>query len=151
MEIRPVRLGDPEVKPLLDGLTEEYEERYGENTEMTRATEEQFDPPGGLFLVLLDDAVTVAGGGFRRHDDTTCEVKRMWTDPGYRRRGLAQVVLSALEEAARDAGYRRLVLETGPRQPEAEALYAGRGYVRIATFGHYPEARAFSLDLSASG
>jgi hypothetical protein len=39
-----------------------------------------------------------------------------------------------------------LILETGPRQPEAEALYARRGYNRTEFYGHYPEARAFSLD-----
>jgi ribosomal protein S18 acetylase RimI-like enzyme len=72
----------------------------------------------------------------------------MWTHPRYRRRGLAARVLKALEDAAREAGYTRLILETGPRQPEAEALYAGRGYTRIDFYGHYLEARAFSLDLS---
>ena len=45
------------------------------------------------------------------------------------------------------AGYTRLILETGPRQPEAEALYERRGYSRIGYYGHYPEARAFTTDL----
>jgi GNAT superfamily N-acetyltransferase len=148
MEMRRVRLSDVEVAPLLAGLTHEYDTRYGENIEMTRATEGDFDPPSGLFLVVVDGATTAAGGGFRRHDAGTCEVKRMWTHPDYRRRGLAARVLGALEDAARDAGYTRLILETGPRQPEAEALYARRGYSRIAFYGHYPEARAFRLELS---
>ena len=72
----------------------------------------------------------------------------MWAHPRYRRRGLATRVLKALEDAARQAGYTRLILETGPRQPEAEALYARQGYTRTEFFGHYPEARAFSVDLS---
>jgi len=148
MEMRRARLGDAEVEQLLTGLTQEYDTRYGENVEMTRAGEDEFDPPSGLFIVLMDGPITAAGGGFRRYDATTCEVKRMWTHPGYRRRGLAVRVLKALEDAAREAGYTRLVLETGPRQPEAEALYAGRGYNRTEFYGHYPEARAFSLDFS---
>jgi GNAT superfamily N-acetyltransferase len=148
MEVRRVRLNDAEVAPLLEGLTLEYDERYGENVEMTRAVADEFDPPTGLFIVLMDGPVTAAGGGFRRHDTTTCEVKRMWTHPRYRRRGLAVRVLGALEDAAPGAGYTRLILETGPRQPEAEALYAARGYDRIDYYGHYPEARAFCLDLS---
>ncbi len=148
MEIRAVTLNDREVEPLLAGLTQEYDARYGENIEMTRARVEEFDPPAGLFLALMDGSTTAAGGGFRRHDATTCEVKRMWTSPHYRRRGLATRVLRALEEAARDVGYARVILETGPMQPEAEALYAERGYRRIGVYGHYPEARAFSLELS---
>lgn len=147
MEMLQVRLSDAAVRPLLAGLTHEYDTRYGENVEMTRASESEFDPPSGLFVVLMDGTTTVAGGGYRRHDASTCEVKRMWTHPGYRRRGLAARVLTALEEAALEAGYARLILETGPRQPEAEALYAGRGYSRIDFYGHYPEARAFALDL----
>jgi GNAT superfamily N-acetyltransferase len=147
MELRRVRLGAPEVEPLLAGLTQEYDSRYGENVEMARAAETEFDPPSGLFLVLVDGPVTTAGGGFRRHDTTTCEVKRMWTHPEYRRSGLATRVLEALEDAARAVGYKALILETGPSQPEAETMYARRGYQRIEYYGHYPEARAFHLDL----
>ena len=73
----------------------------------------------------------------------------MWTSPQYRRHGLATWVLRYLEGAARETGYAYMVLETGPRQPEAEALYAGRGYSRIEVYGHYPDAKAFRLDLSA--
>ena len=147
MQMRRVRLSDQEVEPLLAGLTLEYDTRYGENLEMTRANPGEFDPPSGLFIVLMDGPTTAAGGGFRRYDSNTCEVKRMWTKPDYRRRGLAARVLTALEHAAVEAGYAHLILETGPRQPEAEALYAGRGYNRIEFYGHYPEARAFTLDL----
>jgi GNAT superfamily N-acetyltransferase len=149
--MRRVRLNDAEVAPLLDDLTAEYATRYGENVEMTRASTDEFDPPSGLFIVFMDGPVTVAGGGFRRHDTSTCEVKRMWTHPEYRRRGLAARVLTTLEDAACEAGYTRLILETGPRQPEAEAMYAARGYDRIEFYGHYSEARAFARDLPARG
>ena len=149
MEIRYVGLSDEVVEPLLAGLSHEYDTRYGENTEMARTSEEDFEPPSGLFVVVMDGALTVAGGGFRRHDSTTCEVKRMWTSPDYRRRGLARLVLAVLEEAASKAGYERLILETGPLQPEAAAFYAGRGYDRIDAYGPYPEAMAFRFDLSS--
>ena len=74
----------------------------------------------------------------------------MWTHPDYRRRGLAWRVLAALEEAASAAGYRRLILETGPRQPEAAAMYARRGYRRIPVFGRYDQALAYEIDLLPS-
>jgi GNAT superfamily N-acetyltransferase len=148
MEIRRVRFSDPEVEPLLVGLGDEYDSRYGENIEMTRASGADFDPPTGLFIVLMDGPTTAAGGGFRRFNESTCEVKRMWTSPLYRRRGLATQILKSLEDAAREIGYSYLILETGPRQPEAEALYAGRGYSRIEAYGHYPEAHAFRMDLT---
>ncbi|MGY1606009.1 GNAT family N-acetyltransferase [Geodermatophilus sp. SYSU D00700] len=47
------------------------------------------------------------------------------------------VVLAALEAAARSRGWTTLRLETGPRQPEAIALYEGAGYRAIPAFGAY--------------
>jgi GNAT superfamily N-acetyltransferase len=148
MELRRVRLSDALVAPLLAGLAAEYQARYGANDELSRAQASEFEPPGGGFFVLLDAGVTAAGGGFRPHAEGVCEVKRMWTNPVYRRQGLAARILDALEEAATGAGYRGLVLETGPRQPEAAALYEGRGYRRIPFYGHYPQALAFAVDLT---
>lgn len=147
MELRQVRLSDGLVAPLLAGLDQEYFHRYGANDELRLAPVEDFDPPSGRFLVLVDGGVTAAGGGFRSHGDGVCEVKRMWTSPDYRRQGLAVRILVALERAAGSAGYVRLVLETGPRQPEAAALYERRGYTRIPAYGRYPEALAFATDL----
>src|SRR5437868_407207 len=149
MEIRPCRLTDPEVEPLLADLTKEYRARYGPNDEVTSLAADEFDPPAGAFLVLVDDdGATVAGGGFRPLEPGVCEVKRMWTHPGHRRRGLAMKVLAALEAAASQAGYHTLRLETGPAQPEALALYERVGYRRIPTFGRYRDAIAFERSLA---
>ena len=147
MDLRPVSVSDPLARPLLDGLEHEYRVRYGINDELSSTEETDFDPPAGGFIVFVAGEVTAAGGGFRAHAPGVCEVKRMWTHPDYRRRGLATLVLDALEQAAVAAGYRRLVLETGPRQPEAAAMYERRGYVRIPTFGRYPQALAFATEL----
>jgi ribosomal protein S18 acetylase RimI-like enzyme len=49
-------------------------------------------------------------------------------------------VLAELERLAREAGYRRVVLETGMRQPEAIELYVSAGYTPIAGFGHYRDS-----------
>ncbi|HEY8525461.1 MAG TPA: GNAT family N-acetyltransferase [Acidimicrobiales bacterium] len=151
MELRPVSARDPLVAPLLADLTREYAARYGETGEMATVAPEEFDPPAGTFLVLVDGGEVLAGGGLRRLDDGVCEVKRMWTAPGHRRKGYASRVLTALEDAARAAGYRTLLLETGPLQPEAYALYTGRGYRRIPVYGRYHLARAFRLDLDPPG
>jgi GNAT superfamily N-acetyltransferase len=148
MELRRRRLTDVEVAPLLAGLAVEYHARYGSNDEMSHASADEFDPPAGGFVVAIEDGVTVAGGGFRPLEPGVCEVKRMWTHPGHRRRGYAMQILEALEHDAREAGYKTLRLETGPAQPEAQALYTRRGYHRIPVFGRYPLALAFERDLA---
>ena len=137
------------MAPLLEGLTEEYEARYGATDEMSSVDESDWEPPDGAFLVLIEDGVVVAGGALRRLSADTCEVKRMWTAPAHRRRGYASAVLGSLEDAARDRGYSYLRLETGSAQPEARALYERRGYRQIPTYGIYDQATAFEYPLCA--
>jgi GNAT superfamily N-acetyltransferase len=147
MEVRRLPVTDPLVAPLLAGLAAEYEQRYGPNDELASVDPAEFDPPDGAFLVLVDADDVIAGGGIHRLSGSLAEVKRMWTSPARRRQGHAGTVLRALEDAARDLGYRTIRLETGPRQPEAVALYESAGYRSIATFGRYPAALAFEREL----
>jgi ribosomal protein S18 acetylase RimI-like enzyme len=148
VELRRVALSDPAVQPLLEWLGSAYRTWYGAPDDVAP---DEFDPPSGTFVVLVDEAgETVAGGGIRRVEEGVCEVKRVWTAPGHRRRGHASTVLAALERSARQLGYRRLRLETGPAQPEAVAMYRGRGYRHTPEQAHYPSALAFEKDLAAA-
>lgn len=150
MDLRPLRLGDPAIAPLLADLAAEYEALYGPTDEMTAADETEFDPPSGLFLAVVEERVVIAGGGFRYLAPGVCEVKRMWTHRSHRGQGHASAVLRALEEEARAAGYTVVRLETGPAQPTAAALYASRGYRRIPAYGRYRAAIAFERSLVES-
>jgi GNAT superfamily N-acetyltransferase len=147
VELRQVRLCDPEAVPLLEGLSDEYQRRYQDGNEMTSVNPEEFEPPDGVFLVFVEHGVTVAGGALRRLSSDTCEIKRMWTSPAHRRKGYASAVLDELENVARTRGYTFLRLETGPAQPEARSLYERRGYTRIPTYGRYQQAKAFGCKL----
>ncbi|MGA5819588.1 GNAT family N-acetyltransferase [Kitasatospora sp. NPDC094028] len=133
-EFRRVALDDPLVEPLLRELAEEYVRRYGPDArqELTRYPAEAFaEPHGGVLLLLLEDGEPVAGGAYKRYDARTAEVKRMWTHSAHRRRGLARRVLAELERTAAAAGYTRIHLTTGPRQPEARGLYLAAGYTPL--------------------
>ncbi|MFE2753246.1 GNAT family N-acetyltransferase [Actinosynnema sp. NPDC059335] len=130
---RRVRWEDPATAPLKEELTHEYVTRYGDGAraELTRYDPDVFAPPHGTLVLLFEGDVAVAGGAFMRHDDRTAELKRIWTDSRHRRRGLARRVLAELERDAVDLGYSRLYLTTGPRQPEARALYLATGYAPL--------------------
>jgi GNAT superfamily N-acetyltransferase len=65
------------------------------------------------------------------------EVKRMYTLPEYRGKGIASIVLAELEKWAAELGYQKTVLETGKRQPEAIALYEKNNYRQIPNYGQY--------------
>jgi ribosomal protein S18 acetylase RimI-like enzyme len=74
----------------------------------------------------------------------------MFTVPAARGRGVATALLRALEDSARAAGRKRIVLETGYAQPEAIALYEKAGYRRIPDFGFYkdePGVRSYGREL----
>lgn len=104
-----------------------------------------FVPPDGVFLVVRDDAgAAVACGGLARFDTERAELKRMYVVPTVRGRGLGRRVLVELEAAARELGYRGIVLETGDLQPEALGLYRSAGYERIPCYPPY-DSRALSL------
>jgi GNAT superfamily N-acetyltransferase len=143
LEARLVPYTDPLVRPLLAELDHEYTVRYGHtlgdlDQEASRGAAEFAAPDGGLLLLLID-GIPVAGGAFRRLDGDTAELKRIWTDSAHRRRGLGRQVLVELEREIADRGYRRVYLTTGPRQPEAKALYLAAGYTPLFDLDVPPE------------
>jgi len=79
----------------------------------------------------------VACGAIRAVDDESMEIKRMYVHPSARNKGLATLILQELEVWSAELGYKRCVLETGRKQPEAIALYEKNNYTRIANYGPY--------------
>jgi GNAT superfamily N-acetyltransferase len=152
-------MDDPRVRPLLDELAVEYETRYGNlfssegaAEELNRYPAEEFAAPHGALIILHENGESVAGGAFRRYDQDTAELKRIWTHSAHRRRGLARRVLLELEAEALRRGYSKLYLTTGPRQPEAKNLYLATGYTALFDLAADPEEikhLAFSKDLAA--
>ncbi|MDR6638781.1 GNAT family N-acetyltransferase [Paenarthrobacter nitroguajacolicus] len=151
-------MDDPRVRPLLDELAVEYEARYGDlfssegaAEELNRYPAEEFAAPHGALIIIQENGESVAGGAFRRYDQDTAELKRIWTHSSHRRRGLARRVLVELEAEARRRGYAKLYLTTGPRQPEAKNLYLATGYTALFDLDADPEEimhLAFSKDLA---
>ncbi|TQJ34334.1 GNAT family N-acetyltransferase [Arthrobacter sp. SLBN-122] len=151
---------DARVRPLLDELAVEYDTRYGDLFGRSAAAEElnrypaaEFEEPHGALLIIQEDGESIAGGAFRRYDETTAELKRIWTHSAHRRRGLARLVLAELEALAAARGYTRLYLTTGPRQPEAKHLYLSTGYQAQFDLDADPESigpLAFTKELTTA-
>lgn len=100
---------------------------------------DQFNSIEGLkyVVVLFEHLKPVACGAIKPLDKKTMEVKRMFTLPNDRGKGLATKVLSELEIWAEEMGYTTCMLETGKRQPEAISLYVKNGYQPIPNYGQY--------------
>ena len=155
LELRDDRLDSDVGAPLVRAQWLELLERYGvPDADPDDLKADHLAPPHGVFLVAWVDGVAVSCGGIRQYDATTGEIKRMYTLPEARRRGISRVLLEELEARAVAIGYTRLVLETGTRQPEAIALYTSSGYVPMTTFGVYrdsPNCRCFAKALPPGG
>ena len=91
----------------------------------------------GAFLIALRSGQPVGCGAVRRIETNTGEVKRMYVVPQERGRGVGRAILNAIEAEARALQLSRLVLETGVRQTEAQALYQRAGFSTIDPFGEY--------------
>ncbi len=90
------------------------------------------------FVVAWDGDTPIGCGALRPMENVTVgEVKRMYVRPGARGKGISRLILSALEDFARQHGFRVLRLETGTRQIEAMGLYQSAGYERIDCYGIY--------------
>ena len=139
IHIRPARFGDAEVQKLVIEALVDLGARYGGGSgDDTPVALTDFDPPAGAFFVAYEGERPMACAGWRAHG-TDAELKRMYTAPAARGRGLARRMLATIEESARAAGLQRVILETGNEQPEAVALYESAGYQRIEDFGFYQD------------
>lgn len=139
--ITPTPFDHPDADRLRRAQRVELDARYGSDDHEPGTPPSAADVP--VFLVArADDGRPIACGGLRPLADTvvgpaTVEVKRMYVSPDARGSGVAAAVLRALEDAARDLGTRRIVLETGILQPDAIRFYEREGYESISPFGPY--------------
>lgn len=151
-ELEARRYDDPDVTRLVAAVQAEYVRLYG-RPDPSPADPAEFVPPAGLFLVGLLAGAPVAMGGWRRLSGSVAEIRRMYVVDSARRSGMARRLLAELERTAAAAGVERLVLETGPAQPAAVALYENAGYLPAPGFGHWachPNSLFYGKDLDVS-
>jgi len=122
---------------LVDAMVTEMDQLYAQGPGRgvgSGASPSDFSPPTGAFLVIYVGGKPVAGGGIKRDEDGVAEIKRMYVAPEARRQGLGRRLLEALEDKARELGYARIRLDTGNRQPHAQAMYERAGYHPIENY-----------------
>ncbi|MDB4204652.1 GNAT family N-acetyltransferase [Polaribacter sp.] len=88
-------------------------------------------------VVTYVDKFAVGCAAIKKFDNTVVEVKRMFVLKEHRGTGIAQKLLVALENWAKELGYRKCVLETGIRQIEAVKFYKKCTYKVIPNYGQY--------------
>jgi GNAT superfamily N-acetyltransferase len=119
---------------VLYAADDELKRRYGGDGDGPHLRVDELAEPRGLFLVARTHGEIAGGIGLRTigaPEQHLGEIKRLWVRPDLRRGGIAISLMNEIENRARSLGYVRLYLETGPKQPEAVALYNSIGWHRI--------------------
>ena len=144
IEIRRIDYGDPRAVVIREAMDVEMGALYadindGLSDEMIAnvAAALTVHPEEMVATVGAFDGDDLVGHAALRPFEDALEVKRVIVLPGSRGQGLSKRLMSELETVAHERGIDRMVLQTGPRQLEAIALYERIGYVLTDNFGLY--------------
>jgi DNA-binding MarR family transcriptional regulator/GNAT superfamily N-acetyltransferase len=141
-----VRLEPPDsdqARWCLDEYFHELAQRFESGFDPARsnpASADDMTPPAGSFVIARIGNQAVGCGALKRTSGTFGEIKRMWTSPAARGRGVATEILRALETIAAEIGIDTLRLETNRTLTEARELYRREGYREVAAFNDEPYA-----------
>lgn len=138
-----------EAKLLIQELDAELYQRYPAHS-VHGVNVEEFMKAGGRFFIVEIDNECIGCCALRPIDKSSAEIKRMYVRKAFRGRGISRSILNHIESLARELGYSQLMLETGDRQPEAQALFQSNGYQQTELFGEYvndPHSICFKKEL----
>ncbi len=88
-------------------------------------------------VICYENDKAVGIGAYKEFEPSVAEIKRMYTLPECRGKGIAKAILTELENWAKEEAYTTSILETGFMQVDAIGLYQKLGYIVIENFGQY--------------
>jgi putative acetyltransferase len=105
-------------------------------------------PPSGRLLLAIQDFQPAGCVALRQIDDGVCEMKRLYVRPAYRGTGLGRTLTEAIIQAAREAGYSNMRLDTLPgRMDRALAMYRSLGFREIEPYYQTPVDEMVFMEL----
>lgn len=134
----------PEARSAMTAYFAELDERFPDGFDPGDAwthDAENFDPPGGAFLLVRGAHEVVGCGGLLTMEPGVAEIKRMWIAPDWRGLGLAGRLLADLEERGRAIGHHTVRLDTNSTLTDAIAMYERAGYRPIGRYNDNPYAQ----------
>ncbi len=104
-----------------------------------QATYDQYNKVSDIStgIIIYAAEKPIACGCYKKYDDKTVEIKRMYVDKSYRGKGISKTVLCELEKWAKESGFEYAILETSIHFGVAQSLYKKCGYYLIPNYDQY--------------
>ena len=109
---------------------------------------EHYGPPQGAFLLAEDNGSFLGCVGLRHFSDAAAEIKRLYTVPAARGRGVGRLLAEGIAAIGKELGYARLLLDTLPSMNAAHRLYTSLGFRPIPAYRFNPVQGAAFLELA---
>ena len=132
MELKFVNAKSPDFAMLAQKLDDYYFEVVG--AVQNKYAECNKPHNFACLAVVYDDGQPVGCGCWKAIDPVTAELKRMYVLPEYRRKGVASMIVKAMEDHATATGCHKMILETARTTPESAAFYLALGYTEIENY-----------------
>ena len=133
MEVRLVGPDSQDYAMLAQKLDEYYFELVGD----IQFKYAEVNKPHNMnaVCVVYEGDEPIACGAWKKIDDETAEIKRIYVLPEHRRKGAASMIVTAMEADAAKTGRKRFILETARTTADSASLYVSLGYEEIDYYG----------------
>jgi ribosomal protein S18 acetylase RimI-like enzyme len=134
-------------------LFEEYSGSLAINLDFQGFDEElaalpgEYAPPNGCLLLALWKGQAGGCVALRKFGPGICEMKRLFTKPQFRGRGIGRALCEEVIGRARRLGYERMRLDTLPSMEKAKGLYGSLGFREIEPYRFNPVEGASFMEL----
>ncbi|WP_346779138.1 GNAT family N-acetyltransferase [Burkholderia sp. Ac-20365] len=107
----------------------------------------KYASPDGVVLLAWRGHRLVGCVALRAFEFDICEMKRLYVRPEGRGEQLGRRLAQVVMQAAREAGYRKMRLDTLPTMQAAQRLYASLGFRPISAYVFNPVQGTRFLEL----